>query len=77
MATTSAESVVKSLPDADLRQAVREVLAWHRSGVLSDGVLRQIAVLLTAKTGLDAEADPRLAETQVLLEVAARFAAQV
>ena len=76
MATISAEAVVKSVPDAELRQAVREVLDWHRSGVLPDGVLRGIADRLTVEAGLDADDDPRLAETQVLLEVAARFAAQ-
>lgn len=70
------KALVRSLADADVKQMVGEVLVWRSSGALPvNSALSRLADRLLAETGFN-EHDLQQAESLVMTEAAARFAAQ-
>lgn len=72
----SPNEVVRSLTDAELRQATSEALAWRKQGVLSGEHLRQVAQRLYTDAGVEEFDANRMADALVVEEAAARFARQ-
>lgn len=69
-------ALVRAIPDADLRQLAREALSWQKTGMLVDGVLRELAARLVNEVGLDSDYALQHADSLVLAEAARRFAEQ-
>ena len=65
--------LVKELSDTTLAVVTQEVENWAKTGLLSNGVLRQLARECEPWPGCDADSMLRYAETTVLREAARRF----
>lgn len=72
----SPNEVVRSLSDAELRQAVQEALEWRRKGLLSGQMLRAVAQRLVADACIEDFDANRMADALIIEEAAARFARQ-
>lgn len=72
----SPNEVVRSLTDAELRLSVQEALDWHKKGVLSGQSLRDVAQRLIVDAGVEDFDAPRMADSLVIEEAAARFVRQ-
>lgn len=69
-------ALARGLPDADLRELVREVLAWRKTGVLTGNATQQFAARLVEEAGMDDRDALQIADNLVVVEAATRFSAQ-
>ncbi len=66
--------LLAALPDAELKEAVRESLAWTKTGTLPGVALRALADRLRIETGMAEDGLLRDTDTFVCREAARRFA---
>lgn len=72
------KTLLKYLPDTDLRLVIREVLDWRDTGTRTGDALDRLSRMLVADCGGAADTDGllQIAETLALAEAARRFAGQ-
>lgn len=70
----TAIEILRTLTDAELRQATREALSWSKSGILQGDVLRTLAARLETEAGISPDGLLRDTDTLVCREAARRFA---
>ena len=66
--------LLSSIPDENLKEAVREAIVWTKTGKLPGATLRAIADRLNREAGLSEDGLLRDTDTLVCREAARRFA---
>lgn len=70
------KALLKYLPDTDLREVTKEILAWHDNGIRTGDALDRLAQMLVADCGFDTDGLLQVAEALALDEAARRFVEQ-
>lgn len=72
------KALLKYIPDTDLREVIKELLAWQDKGVRAGDALDRLAKMLVDDCGVPADTDGllQMAEALALAEAARRFAEQ-